>query len=79
MLLKRKSSRALFLLGIIVSFIVIHFTDLLTYGGLDFEDLVEQSTRKPFLPFVYLAMLTIPSLAVAIIIPWLTKWVKAGE
>jgi hypothetical protein len=64
-------------MGIVISFLVIHFTDLVTYGGLDFDDII--NAKKPFLPLIYLGTITIPALAVSSIIPWAIKWIKAGE
>lgn len=78
MLLKSKISRIILILGIAISFVVIHFTDLLSNGGLDFDDLARTFIERPFsIPF-YIGMLTVPALALSVIIPAVIKWIKSG-
>lgn len=76
--LTSKISRAIFIFGIAITFLVIHFTDLLESDGLDFDRLAGSIAERPFVIIIYIGMLIVPALICSIIIPTITKWIKSG-
>ncbi len=77
--LKSKISRVIFILGIITAFLLMHFTDMLDRGGIEFGDLAKAFIQKPYSIAIYFGILTGPALLAATIIPATIKWIKSGE
>ena len=77
-MLRTKLSRAIFLAGVLATFVVIHFTSVLDRGGVDFDDLLKAFAKAPVVILFYLGFLTIPALVAAVVIPWSIRWVKSG-
>lgn len=77
-MLKSKLSRVIFCAGVALSFFVIHFTDALQIGGLDFERLATYIERDVIHLFIYLGLLFVPALLAAFVLPMTIKWIKAG-
>ncbi len=73
-ILRTKLSRIIFILGILVSFTLIHMGK----GGMEFSELFEDFGKNPLLILIYLGLLIVPALIASILIPWTIKWVKSG-
>ena len=77
-ILRTKLSRAIFLAGILVTFITIHFTNVLSEGGVEFSHLFESFGEHPWDILIYLAILFVPAFIASVVIPWAIRWVKSG-
>lgn len=76
--LQSKLSRIILLVSPMVSYFVIHFTNIVERGGVEFyiyNDIFERPTR--FLSF-FIVYYLIPALIAAVGIPWAIDWVKSG-
>jgi hypothetical protein len=65
-------------LGVLASFVTIHFTNALDRGGVKFSELFRAFGQRPWEILVYLAMLLVPALVAAVVVPWSIRWVKSG-
>lgn len=77
-ILRTKLSRIIFIVGILASFIAIHFTSVLDEGGVEFADLFDAFAKKPVSIVIYIGFLLVPALAASVVVPWSIRWVKSG-
>lgn len=77
-ILRSRLSRIIFLIGVAAAFVIFHFTNAVTPGGVDFSDLFKDFLTAPLGILLYLGFLFVPALLASILIPWLVKWVRSG-
>ena len=78
-MLKTKVSRIIFACGIVVSFILIHFSDALVEDGLEFSQALESMLEHPIALPLYLGLLFGIPLVASVVLPLIIKWIKSGE
>jgi hypothetical protein len=78
-MLRTKLSRIIFVCGVLLTFVAIHFTDTLKHGGVSFEKLFSDFADHPWTVLIYLCYLFIPALIASAVIPWCIKWIHSGS
>jgi len=79
MIFKTNFSRVIFAAGIVITFIIFHFTDAIATGGGDFNGLFSKIIAYPTVLPVYLGIIIAPALIASVLIPWLTKLIRSGD
>lgn len=78
-ILKSKNSRFIFIIGIVVTFIIFHFTNVVDRGGVKFVELFQDFERNFLLLPLYVGIIFGIPLVLSILLPSIYRWIKSGE